>query len=460
MAPTDLTVPFSKEAEASVVGALLARIKVAPDVGATMLAEEHFHSRAMGILFGRLMDAYYRDAATDPLSVAESAGQSLLDAWGVNKDDAVKYIRRLAGQAEPRDAAAHAKIVKRDHDRRAMLELAADIVARATEAGSDPELLAADVSQRSMQVATNAMEMNLIVSYGDLGRETILRQQRAKAARDAGIELGVKFGLRCFDDRTHGLKGGELLILSGEPGVGKTAIAFAAALKFAQRQMKNPDDRRMGTLILSLEMGTEPTGDRFAQVEGGIDGGDLREGAVSEVDMAHLAERWGRNKDLPLYFNFSPLLRTNQMRAIVVEAIRRHNVGLLVVDHMRFVSTEQRFSSPAEEDEVKAAYFKTEICRSLGVATILLAHTTKSVEFRDDRRPTLSDLRGGGMTAAHSDYVVFAYSPGANATAEDLLEGYVSMTDGELLWRKNRHGLSDTTEYTLDASTMLLADRL
>lgn len=451
-------VPFSKEAEQSVVGALLARPKVTGEVIGTLLLPEHFHSRALRILFDRLVDAHYKDGSVDPLTIVELGGADLLGAWDCDKETAVTYVRRLAGAGEPHNAVAHAKLVKRDHDRRALLELAADITARASEPGADPERIAAEVSQRSMQVATNTVLSNEIISYGDLGRRFARRQEELRRLRKEGIELGAFFGLNFIDERVHGLKPGELFILAGEPGCGKSGVSFCAARAFAERQMKKPEDKRLGAFILSLEMGEEPTSDRFGQSEGFVDGGKLRDGTATDDEMAKIIQQWGRRQDIPLHFNFTSLLRTSQVRAMIVEAIRRHGVNLVVIDHMRYMDSDTKHDSKADEDEEKARFLKESIAKDLGVAVIVLAHTTKAVDTTDDRRPRLSHLRGGGMVAAHADYVAFQYRPAMHATEDEILDGSVRVTDSELIYEKNRHGLTGATPFHFDPSVMNTRD--
>lgn len=450
-------VPFSKEAERSVVGAMLARPKVTGEVIGTLIQPDHFHSRALRIVFDRLTDAYYTDGATDPLTIAERGGTELLTAWNCDMDTAVGFCRRLQADAIPGDAVAHAKIVRRDYDRRELLDLAAEITSE-VRGDKAPELIAAEASQRAMQVATSTLLSNEIISYGDLGRRFIQRQNELRAAREAGIELGVFFGLDFLDERIHGLKGGELMILGGEPGCGKSATAFCATRKFAERQMKKDADKRLGAFIVSLEMGEEPSGDRFGQSEGMVDGAKLRDGSATEDEMARIIKEWGSRKDIPLYFNFTSMIRAAQLRALIVEAVRRYKVNLVVIDHLRYFDADRRFDNAYDEDEAKARFLKENIAKDLGVAVIVLAHTTKAIEGVDDRRPRLSHLRGGGMVAAHADFVAFVYRPYMHAEEEQILNGEVSATDAELIYAKNRHGINDTSEFHLDPSIMYVRD--
>lgn len=457
MSSASTTVPFSREAEESVVGAMLARPKIIGEVVGSMLQAEHFHMAPHRVLFDTMVDAYFTDQPIDALSIATAAGQALRDSWG---EDVTERCRELAGRATPHEAVAHATLIKRDFDRRLLLEIGRDLQAHVLANAKAPDVLAANASQRAMEVATSRLLARDILDFATLGRNFIKYQKELIAAREEGIELGVKFGMRFLDDYLRGLKATELFILAGEPGVGKSWVAWLAALAFAERQMKKPADKRMGTFVLSLEMAEEPSSARLAQSLSGVDGGRMREGDVTNDELARIIELWGGRKDIPMYFNFTSMLRASQLRALVIEAINRYNIGLVVIDHMRYFDADNRFDNRADEDEEKARFLKESIAKDLDVAVICLAHTTKGIEATDDRRPRLSHLRGSGQVAAHADFVAFAYQPYLHASDADIEEGKVARTDAELIWAKNRHGLTGTANFHFDPSRGYARDHI
>jgi replicative DNA helicase len=185
-----------------------------------------------------------------------------------------------------------------------------------------------------------------------------------------------------------------------------------------------------------------------------MDGGRMREGKTSEEDLRTIIREWKARTGIPLFFNFTSTLRASQMRALIVEAIRLHNVGLVVIDHMRYFDMDGRYDSQLAEEEAKARYLKEDIAKALNVAVIVLAHTTKAIENRDDRRPRLSDLRGSGQVAAHADFVGFVHRPFNAASESDREDGLVKRTEAELIWAKNRHGLDGSAPFYFDPSTM------
>jgi replicative DNA helicase len=447
--------PFSLDAEQSVVGQCLATPKIVGQVVSTMLEPTHFFNPPMRALYDEIVQRYYGDEEVDALTVAEHVGKTLARSWSVDEAEAVRRVKRLAEGRQGRapEAIEHAKLVKRHADYRALLELAATIERDVDNEVDSPEQIAGLASQTAMQVATSTLLTQELTSFEDLGRNFVREQKKLMAARAQGVELGAYFGLDFLDSYLRGLRPSELLFVAGEPGAGKSFVTWKAAQMFAERQMRKPQDQRVGTLVLSLEMSETNSSTRIAQSLGRLDGGKLREGRTDDEDLKTVVREWKARQGLPLFFNFSSNMRASQLRALVVEAIRRHNVGLVLIDHFKYVDMDGRWRSDLEQEEAKARFLKQDIATQLNVAVICLAHTTKGIESREDARPKLSHLRGSGQVAAHADFVAFVYRPFNHAKPDAIDAGEVKRTDAEMIYAKSRHGLEGTAEFFFDAST-------
>jgi replicative DNA helicase len=447
--------PHSVDVEESVVGQLLARPRIVGDVIGTLLEPAHFFVPAMAALYAALVGAYYDDDQIDALTIAERCSKTLSRSWGCEEPIAVARVRALADRAATApEAVSHARLVKRDADYRALLTLADDIRGQVLAETAAPDELASVASQTAMQIATSTLRTHELVSFEELGRRFIAEQRRVMAARGRGQDIGVFFGLSFLDDWLRGLRPSELWFLAGEPGAGKSAVAWKAAERFAERQSRFAKERRIGTLVLSLEMPDISSASRYAQSMTGIDGGKLREGRTDDADLQAITAQWRQLRDLPLIHNFSSNMRMSQVRALTVEAIRRYNTGLVVIDHWKYIDTDREYRSANDEDEAKARFLKQDLAKQLNVAVVCLAHTTKGADMRDDRRPRMGDLRGSGYVAAHADFISFVFRPYKSATAREKETGAVIRTDAEMLWEKTRHAAEGTAEFFFDASTM------
>lgn len=453
--------PHAPDAERSVLGQIMAAgPKLAGEVIGTLLEPGHFYSSAHRAIFEQVYENYYADDPVDPLTIAEAASKRLTNLWNCDEDVAVAKVRDMAmSQKFAGNVIDHAKIIRENSDLRRLLQVAASIETEVNKEERPASEIGAMASKESMEIATSTLLTQEILSFGQLGSRYVVAARQEMEAREQGIELGAYFGMDFFDDYTKGIRPTELCIIGGEPGAGKSAVSWTAARGFAERQFRNPEDRRVGCFVLSLEMGEMDSEVRIAQALTKIDGGKLREAKQTKMDMQKVINEWGRRKEIPLYFNFASTMRASQMRALIVEAIRRHNVGVIVIDHFRYFDLDKRLRDPIQEDEEKARFLKESIAKDLNVAVICLAHTTKAIESSSDRRPTLSHLRGSGLVAAHADFVGFVYRPYMYATEQQKNEGDVLETDAELIWRKNRHSGDGIAPFYFEPYTMTVQDK-
>lgn len=450
-----MTTTATPEAEQSVIGHMLAEPQVIGEVVGSLLAAGQFADPGYRCLYAQIVDQWHEDRATDPLTIGRLAAKTLSRSWECEDGEVIARVQSLASHVQG-DVLEHAGLIQRDHSYRELAQLARTTLRDVSLEVQSPDELAGQFAQSATEIAIGNIRKREIVSFADLGREFVAEQRHVMEARRAGIELGAYFGMSFLDSYVKGLLPTELFFLAGEPGAGKSSVAWKAAMNFAERQLRKPVDQRVGALVLSLEMGQRPSSIRMAQALAKVEGGQLREGKNSDSELDSVIFEWGQRKDLPLFFNFTSTLRSSQLKALVVESVRRHNVGLVVIDHMRYFDMDGRYGSKLEEDEDKARFLKQQLAKDLNIAVMCLAHTTKGIESTEDRRPRLSHLRGSGQIAAEADFVAFVHRPYNHASEADRSEGAVVRTDAELIYAKNRHGVDATADFYFDPSTLTI----
>lgn len=447
-----MTPPASQRAEEALLGAILRDPSVTGEVLASMLESGHFFFRPYRIVFEEVEERSYADDTIDSLLIAEAVQRRVAEAWKCSEREAVDRVMALKDAASTTPTVELAGLVKRHHDYRELLTLSERLRDAVNGERDDPDVIASETSAHAMRIATDMVIRHEVHSYGDLGRRWVQTAKTQMAIVQSGRRIGAHFRIRAIDDFTKGLKPTELLIAGGEPGVGKSAVWWKAGENFAQEQ--EPLDERIGTLILSLEMGEEPSSTRLAQSVGGVDGEKLRMGTLSREELINTARAWARKKDLPLFVNHSGHLRHSQLRAIVVEEVRKHNVGVVIIDHFKFLKPDDRSLTGADADDETVVFLKA-MAKDLNIAVICLAHTVKAIE-RADKRPRMSDLRGSGMISAFADFVCFIYRPWKHASDKQRAQGMVSESDAEMLWEKTRHTGEGSSDFYMNLSTMTI----
>lgn len=452
-------IPFSTEAEWSVVGQMLSKPERIAEIVGQQIELDDFFRPDCRLIFEEAVKAYYSDERVDPVTIGERLRLPLSQQWNCQPDEVAQRIyAQSSARAHHDSAVPHAKLVKTMGDKRRIISLLDHTRGLIQANEMTPSEISDMLGSEVTKIATGGKKRGEILNMLDVGREFVKHQKRLQLARKLGIEMAVYTGLKFVDDWTLGVQPTELCLIGGEPGVGKSMLTWGMVQGFATRQMLKPPDKRVGAFVLSLEMGLIGSSARLATSMTKVDSDRLRVGDITQDELAKVIKAWKGNADLPLYWNFASNFRMSQMRALIVEAIRRHNVGLIVIDHFRMFDPDRRINNPNQEDEAKTRFLKEDIAKDLNVAVICLAHTVKIRREGSDGRPHLSDLRGSYQVAAHCDQVAFMYSPWMYATENEIAEGVIRKTDAELIFRKNRSGALGGSHFHVDAPHMTVRD--
>jgi replicative DNA helicase len=348
------------------------------------------------------------DLVTLPLVIAAMGGHGAsLVADGMT---ARQYAARLAAEAVTiREAAAYAKQIREFANRRKILAAAEMMVAgvhgnqaSADTAGAGIDLLD-DIAVKAAAGSTPQMTLR------EANEQSLARMQFGM--QNPGKLAGISWGLAGLNAKTGGLKRGEMTVLAGRPGMGKTALALCVAR--ATSAAGEP------TLFFSLEMGGVSLSDRqLADVafdhRNQIPYYDIANGTVSNAQAQRLIEAARLQREWPLTIDPAPGLTVSQITA----RARKHKqmlerqgkrLGPVIVDHMHIVRPSNRYSGARvnEVGEISAAL--KGLAKELDVPVIALAQLSRALESRDDKRPTMADLRDSGTIEQDADTIIFVY---------------------------------------------------
>lgn len=219
-----------------------------------------------------------------------------------------------------------------------------------------------------------------------------------------GTSSGVRTGLPSLDRFNGRFWPGELAIVAGRPGMGKTGLLLGLATAAA----------RDGTpvLIVSLEMSRVQLLQRALARAARVDAEALIEGTLDDADVNRVVEARYSMRGLPIHLDDVPGQRIDLIRAQARAWKRRHGIGLLMVDYLQLAeaSAEDARQGPTHAVE-KIAYGLKGIAKELCIPVIAAAQLSRNVEAREDKRPILADLRQSGAIEQAADKVLFLFRP-------------------------------------------------
>lgn len=221
-----------------------------------------------------------------------------------------------------------------------------------------------------------------------------------EAAYKAGGAVCVDTGLLDLDRIISGMGAGELCVIAGRPGMGKSMLAGTIALNVAQRGK--------ASLLFSLEMTRAELTQRWLAGMTAIDTDRQRQGQLDPRDWDRLVKAGAELDALPIFIDDQGRLSVAQMRQRARRLRRRHGLDLLIIDHVQLIRQGGRQESRRLEIGDATSALKT-VAKELGVPVLVLSQLSRACEQRDNKRPLLSDLRESGDIEQDADVVMLLY---------------------------------------------------
>lgn len=257
----------------------------------------------------------------------------------------------------------------------------------------------------------------------------VTRQRKAKASSyliEGAGQVAVESVSKPFTavptgytdlDRGGGILGGwamsELSVVAARPGMGKSAFATGVALRAAKAG--HP------VLMFSLEMHRVQLGARILcdlayQSANPIPYEAILQKTVSAHQMRMLEAAQQDLEGLPLQIEEQRGLTIGEIQARTRRAVADSEragkrLELVLVDHIGLVRPSNRYAGNRVREVAEISDGLATLAKDLDIAVVALSQLNRGVEGRDNKRPTLYDLRDSGAIEEDASAVLFLYRP-------------------------------------------------
>lgn len=408
-----LALPYSDEAEQSVLGALLLDTSTAWDRVGDLLQEGDFYRRQHQQIFAAVSKLALACKPADVITVhqqLEAEGSS--DAVG-----GLQYLNDLAQSVpSPRNARHYAEIVADHALRRAICSAAMEARALAFQPGNAAATLDkvaglfAGIERRRGEAEPVALSQALLTRLA-------YWEDLATGRISPGISTGFERMDRAL---SGGLKPGTLIPLAARTSVGKTSFAAQIGINVARQGHT--------VLLLSQEMAVGELVDRLVANLGQVKLEQLATGELEDGAWSGITEAVDTGKDLPFFLDDTPALTLAAIRAKARQVQRKHGLALLIVDYLQLCAATGAHDKRHHQIEQISRGLKA-LSKELGITILLLSQLNRASTQRDE--PQLTDLKESGAIEEDADVVI-------------LLQPKTRQPDGSLLVKailaKNRQG--------------------
>ena len=391
--PGDLTLPESPELERAVLGALILEPEYLPDV-AEIVEISAFYTPKNGRIYEVMRAMYNKDEKIDLYTLAQHCKQF------PEIDNPAAYLASLTSAVGSGvNVLDHARQLNDTAIRRRLAVFGYEVAVR------DPDGILDWATTEITTIAATATHADEIAPLSEVVRKTIDNLERRQQAVQAGECIGIPTGLQRLDALTGGWRGGQLIVLAGRPGMGKSAVMLHFARAAAAAGIP--------VCIFSLEMPAEQLTGRMLVGDSGIAPTAFRTGNVDGPGWSRLEQAGANLSAMPVYLNDRANISMNSIRSQCKAMHRRGRCGMVVIDYLQLVDTAMRNPNTTREREIADASRAAKLlAKELDVPVILLSQLSRKVEEqRDDKTPKLSHLRESGAIEQDADMVIFIDRP-------------------------------------------------
>jgi len=256
-------------------------------------------------------------------------------------------------------------------------------------------------STDALDLFSNIKERMAQIKPGDVGRDVVEISDAipdVMASLEKNEDVGITTGLSGLDSLIGGWQGGDLIILAGRPGMGKSALAkdFSEA-------------SGVPVLFFSLEMPRDQLIKRQLSSHANVNYTSIRRSQISPGDWPKVMEAFGKLDKMKIAYNDKANMRIDELVATCEARKRKEEIGMVVIDYLQLIRTTGKIEH--REREVASISMKLKgLARSLNVPVICLAQLNRACEARGgDKKPMLSDLRESGSIEQDADTVIFIW---------------------------------------------------
>lgn len=388
--------PHSLEAERSVLGGVMLE-NSALDGVLDIVEASDFYSEGNARIFEAMLDMHRVNTPVDTITL-----RTYLDRanklQSVGGDDYLLSLTDTIPTVE--NIQAHATIVKEKSLVRRMITACSAVSARGYGDYGEAQTFL-DTAEKAVFDVANVKRRTSIVHIKQVVHAAF--EQISELAKAGKRISGLSTGFRAIDHMTAGMHPGDLIIVAGRPGMGKTSLALNIGINACRYG-------NCAAAVFSLEMPKDQLVKRMLCSESRVAAGRLRTGQLAREDWAALAEAAGQLSDLGMFVDDTPGLTLMELRSKARRVASEQNLGLIVVDYLQLMRSGTKTSSREQEISEISRSLKG-LAKELGVPVIALSQLNRSVESRGnkDKRPQLSDLRESGAIEQDADTVWFVY---------------------------------------------------
>ena len=419
------------ESEVAIIGAILLKPSVLAEVRSE-LDSGAFDDQRLKTIFETMTALARKGEPIDLVILSNELDKADL----LKKAGGIEFLGNIVRQVMTSAGLSyHIRELKESQARRALVRLAGRIQDDLRESVEVSEILS--VIRKTILDIKGGQKAKVIPLRQALGDTIQAIEALCQAERHI---IGVRSGFTKIDRITGGWQPGELILIAGRPGMGKSVFAKDLA-----------ENSGVPVAYFSLEMSTSELVKRQLAGRSRVNFEGIRTGRINQKDWDRIITGANGLESVPIFYIDRASLSIDELEGIAQGLKLSEDIGLIVIDYLQLLRS--RIRNEGREREVSEISRRLKaLARDLEVPVICLSQLNRQCETRGgDKRPILSDLRESGALEQDADIVAFLYRA-------EVYNPQASKHEAEFIVRKGRNIRTGASKLFFDGAHQLFKD--
>ena len=415
--------PSDMLAEQSTLGGMLLSQEAVAEVFEVAKSSD-FYAPKHELIFEAIVSLYGKGEPTDVITVTDE----LTKQGNLVRSGGAEYLHTLTSIVPTAASSAYYANIVRD---KAILRRLVEVGTRIAQMGYANEGEIEDIVNQAQADVYAVASVGMGEEFSTLGDSLQAALDDIERASSRGGEMvGVPTGFAELDELTHGLHGGQLVIVAARPAVGKSTISLDFARNAAIRYGRP-------AIFFSLEMGRAEIAMRLLSAETSIPLQSMRKGDLQNSDWTKIVAVRGQLNEAPLYIDDSPNLTLVEIRAKCRRLVKQYGLQLIVIDYLQLLTSGKKVESRQQEVSEFSRSLKL-LAKELNVPVIAISQLNRKSEDAKDKKPEISQLRESGSLEQDADVVILLHREGIGE------KDHPRAGEADLILAKQRNGPTGT----------------
>lgn len=382
---------YNGDAERNLLGDVLTCPADFHKISGIVTAGDFYHEENR-LLYELMAGMILQGRKLDVVTLAEAAKERLAGETA-NFMQVYSSIMSIGGVGRCYTLEETAGIVADYARRRQLIEKARELAAAAADIGQEVESIAAGVLDDIQAIGSSTGDEVADMAAAVLSLEALIER------RKNGNMLYS--GLRALDGIVCGFEPGELIVIAGRPGHGKSALAGTIAFNIALLEKH--------VLFFSMEMSEAELAGRFLSRQANIPGRLLKKpGSMDKGQEEAYKIAAASLSKIPMDICTKASLTPGDVVTISTRQKRTKGLDLVIVDYLQLMTSGKKSdSNRVQEISTITRALKT-LAGSLKIPVILLSQLNRA-NAKEKVEPRLIDLRDSGSIEQDANTVLLLH---------------------------------------------------